>query len=487
MTPAVVAVAVAVSCLNGWMVEASAVQMLDSEVLEVICSSPQGSVIEIPQADSSVVNMEETQNQSHITLSSTDLDQSEKERARNAIQELDEFEFASSYSQNTPKKQSLPINSIVSRPNSIVSSPEVPSAQLTSFRLRSPVKRLSPLRKKLNLLVTQESFSVPNLMQSSPTSSLYCTARDGEQVEETQYEQVVSEVEFKGAKVIQLEDNTDKNYKTRVIPFKRSINSIAEEEDEDVNAEEIPQSSEDEGEVSLIEITRRVKKPKTSGVLQVVSSPTFDNLQSSPITSPSKYGNVPDRDNPFEISTNDITDLGELQKLQQIYSDSVDMEEGINEDDKANDDDDDDFQNMSMNQLRQKIMEYGLKPSNSKLKMIESLKNLFQKIQPETKLRLTQSQTQPTQQLGINVIKNSQNLIKFDIYDTLNQKFLVLKKGSTKAHRKLYEKIYTFQPINKSELRKFFKKELNDSDNDEMILKKWCDWNSICLVENDEE
>lgn len=339
--------------------------------VEIICSSPQGSVIEL-HTDS---NMEETLNRSHISIHGL------------TSEELDE------------------LNDIPDASIQIVSSPEVPSAQLTSFRMRSPVKRLSPLKSNL-------------LIESSQSSSLYCTARDHDN------EFIVTNIEIKGSNLIL----NDKN--TKIIPLKRDIE------------EEIPQSSEDEGESSLIEI-KRFKKSK----IQVISS---QNFNSSPLTSPNKF----------------------------ILSDNVLNEKIISDDEKimSNNDNDDDteFDEMTLNELKKKIIEFGLKPSNSKFKMINSLKEIYKKIQPETKLKLSQFNSNE------NLIKNSQNLIKFDIFNKLNKKFLI-NKGQK---NKLFEKIYTFQPINKNELKEFFKNELNDTENDDLILKNWCDWNSICLTED---
>lgn len=294
-----------------------------------------------------------------------------------------------------------------------------PSAQLTSFRMQSPKKIISQRttpNKKRNILVTEESFNIPNLISPSKSSplrtqitetqdsqSLYCTARQSSAnspIEKIQYEKTTSAVKFKG-KVNAKSSSPFVNYQTRVIPTKR-------------DQTEIPDSSDDENDISIIEITRTVKKPKKS-ILQVPSSPG--------VTSPLK------------------------SKSTKASQTIVDEE----------------YDQISTEELKRKIIQYGLKPAKSRIKMIQSIKEVTSFLKEDTLVKLSQSQN----------ITDSQNMVKVDVYKTIDEVIL--------DNPKILEKIYTFEPIETKELNDFLNSKGITLSTE--MLKDWCDRNSICLIE----
>lgn len=297
-----------------------------------------------------------------------------------------------------------------------------PSAQLTSFRMLSPKKVVSekttPIKSKRNLLVTQESFNIPNLLsptKSSPLKnhqpdndsqrSIYCTARQESQGEEISDMMTKTTcVKFKGH-VTTKSSSPSMRYETRVIPSKRNNEEV-----------EISDSSDDENDISLIEITKTIKKPKKS-ILQVPSIPGI-------ITSPSK------------------NTLMQTTTCLEIESQ---------------------FDEISTEELKRKIIQYGLKPAKSRIKMIESIKEIERFLQEDSIIRLSQSQN----------VTNSQNIVRSDVFKVLNDTVL--------HNPKLMEKIYTFEPIETKILSDFLLENGITINYD--LLKDWCDRNSICLIE----
>lgn len=293
-----------------------------------------------------------------------------------------------------------------------------PSAQLTSFRMQSPKKIISQKTtptKKRNILVTEESFYFPNLLSPSKSSplrtqvtetqnSLYCTARQSGANspidQQTQYEKTTSAVEFKG-KIHAKSSSPFVNYQTRVIPTKR-------------DQDEIPDSSDDENDISIIEITRTLKKPKKS-VLQVPSSPG--------LTSP-------------------------------LNNKCVKSSQGV---------EDEEYDQVSTEELKRRIIQYGLKPAKSRIKMIQSIKEVSTFLKEDTLVKLSQSQN----------VTDSQNMVKVDVYQAIDKVIV--------ENPKILEKIYTFEPIETKELNEYLNSRGITLSAE--MLKDWCDRNSICLTE----
>ncbi len=301
-----------------------------------------------------------------------------------------------------------------------------PSAQLTSFRMLSPKKVISekttPIKSKKNLLVTQESFNIPNLISPSKSSplktqiteaesqSIYCTARQSgvNSPEKMDTTTTTTTIKYKGH-VTTKSSSPWTNYEARVIPSKRSNEEI-----------EVPGSSDDENDISLIEITKTIKKSRKS-ILQVPSSPGV--LSSA---SPSK-------------------------ELNAESSQALDLQ----------------LEETSTEELKRKIIQYGLKPAKSRIKMIQSIKEIDAFLKEDSILKLSQSQN----------ITDSQNIVKSDVFQVLNDVFL--------ENPKIMEKIYTFEPIETKELNRILEERGIIINYD--MLKEWCDRNSICLIEEQVE
>ncbi|CCH40881.1 hypothetical protein BN7_415 [Wickerhamomyces ciferrii] len=328
-----------------------------------------------------------------------------------------------------------------------------PSAQLTSFRMQSPKKILSnkttPTRKR-TMLLPQESFNIPHLLsptKSSPlrtqvtdsmeTQSLYCTARQTESSpmknsKDEEFEKRTTKVRFKGLAKAK-SSSPFNNYQTKIIPTKR-------------DTFEIPDSSDDEDQdISIIEITRTIKKPKKS-ILQVPSSP-------GAFSSPSRINSILDQDqdhNQSPIKEDDSipnTIPNSLQSQSQVLNSTL--------------------EELPTEELKRKIIQYGLKPAKSRLKMIKSIQEIDVFLGKDSLEALSQSQN----------ITNSQNIVKSEIFKIIDETIL--------TNTKLHEKIYTFEPIPYKELNEFLDEQGVIINYD--MLKEWCDFNSICLIEEDKD
>lgn len=351
-----------------------------------------------------------------------------------------------------------------------------PSAQLTSFRMQSPKQVITSTRttpRKRNIMVKQDSFTIPHLMSpsksnlidtnpfpstphrhhhhsidtNSPASinsspSIYLTARQN--VQETtspRYEIRTSAVKFKGRVTVE-QTSPSKEYQTRVIPVKRSI-----------DVEEILDSSDDEegdeSGISIIEITRTSKKPKFNDdqqsrqvVLQVPSSQGA-SVASSPTRS--RAGST--KSSPTKSR---LTSPLKSKKL----NDSIDKEDEIQ----------DEFTDLPYSELRTRLVKYGLKSTgNGRESVLRTLRQVSQFLSQDSVLKLSQSQN----------INNSQNIVRTDIFAAIN--------NAVKKNPKLWEKIYTFEPIVSAEINDLLKE--NNITITPELLKEWCDHHSVFCPE----
>jgi hypothetical protein len=341
-----------------------------------------------------------------------------------------------------------------------------PSAQLTSFRMESPIKidSTNTTPKKRNLLITQQSFSIPNLPllskhigtpESDPSSSIYLTAHQPASPSPKVIKHTTT-IPFNGQLHPETSSSPFRECSTKVIPQKRDVN-------------EIPDSSDDE-DVSIIEITRTLKKPKS--VLQVPSS-QYGSPFSSPLVSPSKDSQVPWNSRPASISP--IKSTGSIKSPQKSSPQkssplktlrSSPLEASIDEFQDENQDDE--LIHFTMDQLRQRIIHYGLKPSKSRHAMIQSIRQVAKFLSQDSMVQLSQSQN----------INHSQKIIRKDVFHAINE--------SIKRSPALWEKIYSFQPVKSTELQQVMKN--HDITISPDLFKEWCDYSSIAIIdESDKE
>lgn len=324
---------------------------------------------------------------------------------------------------------SSPVGSIIEVPSepghcdsSVVELP-LESAQLLSFRLESAQRNSEPVP-------TQETFDVDIIDSGSSCQSSY-------EVFSTAREKEVVTVPFKG--LVDVHDGI--GYEAKVVPVDKDIHEISD--------------SEDENDVSIIEITRtsyiQVRSSQQDSLIETQQhefDPFEDDLPELPDVVPEPEPSMEsDSESPLRYHQPSSPELQSsippVDLLEETTIPSSSQPDGP-------------FTQLNLNELRQKIIQYGLKPANSKQKMIQSLSQVHSQLSESTRNILSQSQN----------IKESQILIMTDIYNKMNKDLT----------DELQLKIATFQPIHKSDISYLI--------NDDVILKNWCDWNSISLIED---
>ena len=426
-------------------------------------SSPTGSIIEIPTDQQSFDSKDVvTLNSTSIHQDSSDLFEvsqteyllSQKTNAGVDDDNLGDTQYNELRSAQTPP----PSDSQEIRSSPLVGSPERdhvckvrtpqrrtndsnPSVQKTSFCMISPIRvhSLSPKRK--NVLIAQESYSIPNLMSSpasrdddssSPsTPSIYLTARQNASPSIGERVRTTTEVTFQGQldPVANSSSPASGDFSTRIINRKR------------LRSDDVPDTSDDDEDISIIEITRTVKRNKS--VLQVPSSQNVSQ-KSSPLLPRGLCIPRTSNSSPLKHTLGAIEDLSDKEEDNDIC-------------------DDDELMQMSMDHLRQTIMRYGLKPSKSKLSMVNSIRRVTRYLSQDSVHQLSMSQD----------IVLSQKVVRRDIFKVVNS---VIRQDE-----KIWEKIYTFEPVSPDSILTLLRD--NDIEISPELFKEWCDYNSISLLD----
>lgn len=227
--------------------------------------------------------------------------------------------------------------------------------------------------------------------------------------------------------------------------------------------DEVPNSSsEDEDEISIIEVIREIKHDKEDPkLIEVPSSqklnsslPSLDNR----VLENSFHGN--DNDN-FTSTLNEVLEVNSDDEEPQI----------------------EDFSHLTHEELKSRLNSWGLKAGRGRKKMIETLSQA-------SKLILL-SQNSQSKDIGDVVLasQNSQSLASQMVSNQVGgaSKTLIFKRIThiIKQDNELHKRLLTYDPIKLAELHKFL--ESHDVKLESSLIREYCDWSCVTLVGGDVE